>query len=102
MRRVALDRVNAKPENPYYAAYPGRIQAHLAEYQRQYYGFLTPQGHRCLFINLFYEPREEAAGQVSFWLRGVGKMYDGGEAFWSIYYDLTTLTFFDFDHNNEG
>lgn len=102
LRQVALDRVNAEPETSYYAAYPARIHAQLAVYQRQYYGFINPQGHHCLFINLFNEPREEAPGRVPFWLQGAIRAFDGGEAFWSIYYDLNTRTFFKFGHGSEG
>jgi len=102
LRRVALDHVNGPPKTSYYAGYPRLIHARLAEYRRQYYGFVSPEGHRCLFINLFIEQREEVPGYVPFWLRSPVMVYDGGAAFWSIYYDLTTHNFYNFSHNLEG
>ena len=102
LSRVALDHVKGPPKTSYYADYPRLIHAHLTKYQRQYYGFVNPQGHRCLFINLFIEEREEVPGYVPFWLRNPIMVYDGGAAFWSIYYDLTTHNFYDFSHNLEG
>ncbi|OWP61934.1 hypothetical protein CDA63_16965 [Hymenobacter amundsenii] len=102
LRRVSLARVNAQPEHAYYAQYPALIQQHLAQYRRQYYGFFNPEGHRCLFINLFLEQREEPPGSVPFWLREAVWTHDGGSAYWSICYDLTTRAFYDFRHNSEG
>ncbi|SET75006.1 hypothetical protein [Hymenobacter actinosclerus] len=102
LRRVSLARVNAQLQPAYYAQYPALIQQHLADYRRQYFGFVNPEGHRCLFLNLFIEQREEVLGSVPFWLRQAVWTYDGGSAYWSICYDLTTHSFYDFRHNDEG
>lgn len=102
LRGVALGKVNAQPESSYYAHYPALIEKQLGAYQRQYFGFYNPQGHPCLFLNFFIEHLDEPVGQVPRWLRAPVRAYDGGAAFWSIYYDLTTRAFYRFQHNSEG
>lgn len=102
LRGVALGKVNAQLESSYYAHYPALIEKQLGMYQRQYFGFYNPQGHPCLFLNFFIERLDEPAGRVPRWLREPVRAYDGGAAFWSIYYDLITRAFYRFQHNSEG
>lgn len=99
---VNLATVNPNPEAVYYAKYPALIKAHLAKYRRQYFGFYSLKHHPCLYINLFDEQVVELPGTVPYWLRSIVVTYDGGAAFWSIYYDLTTRKFYKFHHNSEG
>ncbi|RFP64380.1 hypothetical protein D0N36_14420 [Hymenobacter lapidiphilus] len=102
LQGLSLERVNERPETGYYAGYAALIKQHLPDYQRQYFGFYSPQGHRCFFINFFVERLDEPAGYVPRWLRTPMITHDGGSAYWSIFYDLTTRTFYQFEHNVEG
>lgn len=100
--KVEISAVNLLPEADYYAKYPALIKAHLAKYRRQYVGFYNPEHHPCLYINLFDEQVEEVPGAVPHWLRYIIVTYDSGPAYWSIYYDLTTRKFYNFQHAVEG
>jgi hypothetical protein len=87
----------------YYASYPTIIKQHLPNYQRQYYGFYNKRHQPCLVINFFYEPNiERPSNPIPYWLRAPISMSDGGPAYWSIYYNLTTHRFYNFSHNLEG
>lgn len=99
---IDLARVNKQPENSYYANYPAIITEQLSTYQRQYFGFYNSQGHPCLYINFFILHLEEPADYTPFWLTTPVRVYDGGAAFWSIFFDLETHKFYGFRHNSEG
>ncbi|TGE29252.1 hypothetical protein [Hymenobacter metallicola] len=102
LQQVDFGRINAKPQKSYYAEYITIIKQHLPKYKRQYYGYYNAEGHACLFINLFIENREEAPNRVPSWLTDFRWAYDGGTAYWSVYYDLKAQKFYQFGHNGEG
>jgi hypothetical protein len=97
-----LQKLYEHPITSYYAAYPVIIKQHLPEYQRQYYGFYNELHQPCLFINFFIEHIESTPNTVPNWLCYYIHTHDGGAAFWSIYYNLTTHKFYRFSHNLEG
>jgi hypothetical protein len=99
---VRLQDIYAAPPLSYYTNYPTVIKENLKQYQRQYYGFYNTQHQPCLFINFFVEHYEEVPGQPAIWLRRRIRVYDGGAAFWRVYYNVTTHTFYNFSHNLEG
>jgi hypothetical protein len=99
---VRLQDIYAAPPLSYYANYPTVIKENLKQYQRQYYGFYNTQHQPCLFINFFIEHYEEVPGQPAIWLRRRIRVYDGGAAFWRVYYNVTTHTLYNFSHNLEG
>ncbi|MGI4875770.1 MAG: hypothetical protein ACRYFX_31825 [Janthinobacterium lividum] len=100
---VQFDRVSARPEpTDNYDDYPVIIKKHLADYQRQYYGFIDKHKHPCLFINFFIEKHDDVPGQPPYWLNHAVRLQDGGWEYWSIYYDLNAHKFFHFEHSQEG
>jgi hypothetical protein len=100
---VRLQEAYERPVSSYYAQYPAIIKQNLAKYQRQYYGFYNKKNQPCLYINLFYEPYVERSSKpVPYWLRALIYTHDGGPAYWHIYYNLGTRTFYNFSHNSEG
>ena len=102
LKAIRLDQVSYRYEfTDYYDNYPAIIKKNLANYKRQYYGFYNAAHHACLFINFFTEYKEEIHPPL-YWLHHPVRVYDGGWAFWSIYYDLTDKKFFLYEHNSEG
>lgn len=102
LQSVNLYQVSYRYEfTDYYDKYPAIIKKNLANYKRQYYGFYNAAHHACLFINFFTEYKEEIHPPL-YWLHYPVRVYDGGWAFWSIYYDLTDQKFFLYEHNSEG
>lgn len=102
LRTVDLQQVSYRYEpTTYYDGYPTIIKKHLASYKRQYYGFYDSKRHPCLFINFFIENPEELHAPLH-WLQYPVRVYDGGWAFWSIYYNLTTKKFLLYEHGGEG
>ncbi|UOQ70079.1 hypothetical protein [Hymenobacter cellulosilyticus] len=102
LAQADLGRINSRPANSYYAEYPVIIKEQLPKYKRQYYGFYNTESQPCLFINFFIEDREESPNRVPSWLTDFRWTYDGGSAYWSVYYNLKTQKFYDFNHNVEG
>lgn len=86
----------------YYAHYPALIKKRFKQFYRQYYGFYNAQHQSCLFINLFIYTNEDAPSRVPYWLRTRVYVYDGGSAYWRIYYNIATGQFYNFSHNGEG
>ena len=102
LAKIDLARVNKQPDSGHYTNYSSIITKQLSTYQRQYFGFYNSQGHPCLYINFFILNLEEPVNYIPFWLKKPVIMYDGGAAFWSIFFDLKTHRFYDFHHNSEG
>jgi hypothetical protein len=86
----------------YYVSYPSIIRQNIAKYQLQYFGLYNEAHQPCLFINLFIENVKYEPNTIPGWLIYPIHQYDGGAAYWSIYYNLSTQRFYNFRHNLEG
>jgi hypothetical protein len=72
------------------------IYRHLKKYKRQYFGYLDNDGHKILYINLFWDDKM----YIKNWLKQM-VMVDGGggTSYWNVKYDLTTNKLFDLQVN---
>jgi len=60
------------------------INRHLKKYKRQYFGYIGKDGHKMLYINLFWDDKS----YVKDWLKDIIRVDGGGSSYWHIRYDL--------------
>jgi hypothetical protein len=105
---VQLLGVNPGTKTSQDSTYARNITRRLGQYQRQYFGFYNERKQPCVFINFLSEypftPEEaglrpQPPGYVPYWQRRYIFIGDGGDDQWSIYYNLTTGSFYRYWHN---
>ncbi len=78
------------------------IHKNLNKYLRQYIGFITPEGHRVVYVNFlwnrlsFIQKIKGYSLSTDGWRDRWIQVSDGGSEYWQIKYNLTTGEFFDF------
>jgi hypothetical protein len=75
------------------------IHKNLANYKRQYFGFIDNKGDRILLINCVWSKEKMYLEE---WLKSRIMVLDGGSYFWNIKFNLTKSKFFDFEVNGYG
>jgi hypothetical protein len=71
------------------------INRHLKKYKRQYFGYTGTNGHKILYINLFWDDNK----YVKDWLKQMMMVQGGSASYWNIKYDLDTNKLFDMQIN---
>jgi len=71
------------------------INRHLKKYKRQYFGYTNADGHKILYINLFWDDKT----YVKDWLKQLIMVQGGSSSYWNIKYDLDTNKLFDMQIN---
>ncbi|HTA82262.1 MAG TPA: hypothetical protein VK783_05000 [Bacteroidia bacterium] len=73
------------------------INRHLKKYKRQYFGYTGKDGHKVLYINLFWDDK----AYIKNWLKQMIMVQGGSTSYWNIKYDLDTNKLFDLQINAE-
>ena len=79
-----LVKLNADRQNQYVTPV---IDKHLANYKRQYFGYIDKNGNKILFINCFWKRKKE---EDEIWLKERIRVLDGGSYYWNVKYNLKT------------
>ncbi|MGP8214735.1 MAG: hypothetical protein ACLQQ4_04145 [Bacteroidia bacterium] len=71
------------------------IYRHLKKYKRQYFGYTANNGHKVLYINLFWDDDQ----YVKDWLKQMIMVQGGGSSYWNIKFDLDANKLYDLQIN---
>jgi hypothetical protein len=74
------------------------VYRHLKKYRRQYFGYTNTDGHKILYINMFWEEDK----YVKDWLKQMVMVQGGGSNYLSIKYDLTDNRLYDLQINADN
>jgi hypothetical protein len=67
------------------------IHRQLRGYTRQYVGYISPQGEKIIYINCFWNPKDDPF--LKHWSTNLVQVLDGGSAFWHIHYNTAKRRF---------
>lgn len=74
------------------------VYRHLKKYRRQYIGYITANGHKILYINLFWDDAQYVKG----WLKDIVIVQGGGSNYLNVKYDITANKLFDLQINPDN
>jgi len=74
------------------------IYRHLKKYKRQYFGYTSKDGHKVLYMNLFWDDQT----YVKNWLKQMIMVQGGGASYWSVKYDLDANKLYDLQINTDN
>ncbi len=74
----------------------------LSKYKRQYFGYYDEDGNRIIYVNCFYSPSDEKALYFSDWETREIVVFDGGNNYWQISFNLHTGKLFGLSINGEA
>lgn len=74
------------------------VYRHIKKYRRQYLGYTTTDGHKILYINMFWDDAKYVKG----WLKQVVIVQGGGSNYLNVKYDLTDNKLYDLQINGDN
>src|ERR1700722_5712046 len=74
------------------------VYRHIKKYRRQYCGYTNNDGHKILYINMFWEEDK----YVKDWLKQMVMVQGGGSNYLSMKYDLTDNKLYDLQINPDS
>jgi hypothetical protein len=74
------------------------VYRHIKKYRRQYFGYTNNDGHKILYINMFWEEDK----YVKDWLKQMVMVQGGGSNYLSMKYDLTDNKLYDLQINPDS
>ncbi len=73
------------------------IYRHLKKYKRQYFGYTGKDGHKTLYINLFWDDSK----YIRNWLKQMVMVQGGGANYLCVKYDIDANKLYDLQINND-
>ncbi len=71
------------------------INRHLSKYKRQYFGYTGKDGHKIVYVNLFWDDKT----YIKNWLKQMVMVQGGGSSYWNVKYDIDANKLFDLQIN---
>ncbi len=69
------------------------VLKHLADYKRQYFGYIDHKNHHILYINCFMSDEDNSDDNTTTWLSEEIKSAHGGAYYWQATFDLDANMF---------